>query len=69
MQVIAALKFHPTLVRRATNKNTNDNKCCGGCGEGGRTLMYSAIKILVKLEPGMVVYAFNPRTQEAEAVR
>jgi hypothetical protein len=33
MQIKITLRFDPTLVRIATIKNTNDNKCCPGCRE------------------------------------
>ena len=31
--------YHITLIRMATNKNSTNNKCWGGCGEKG-TLLY-----------------------------
>jgi seryl-tRNA synthetase len=33
MQIKSMLRFQPTLVRIATIKNTNNNKCWQGCGD------------------------------------
>jgi hypothetical protein len=35
MQFKTTLKFHFTLVRRATMKNTTNSKCWQGCREKG----------------------------------
>jgi hypothetical protein len=33
IQIKTKLRFHFLALRKSTIKNTNDNKCCQGCGE------------------------------------
>jgi hypothetical protein len=40
MQIKTTLRFHFTLVRIATIKNTNDNKYWQGCGENGTLIHF-----------------------------
>jgi hypothetical protein len=35
MQIKTSLRFHLIPVRMAKIKNSDDSKCCGGCGERG----------------------------------